>query len=184
MAEVWLAHDLELERPLALKLLGPNADPVRFAREARAVASLAHPNVVQLYDYGESDGRPFMVLEYLPAKTLEDMLAKGEALADEQTAAIAAEIAAGLAHAHERGLVHRDLKPANVLFDDEGRAKISDFGIARLSGAGTLTDAGTLLGTAAYISPEQATGLSATPASDVYSLGVILFRLLAGRLPF
>jgi eukaryotic-like serine/threonine-protein kinase len=184
MAEVWLAHDIELERPLAVKLLGPNADPVRFAREARAVASLAHPNVVQLYDYGESDGRRFMVLEYLPAKTLEDLLTDGESLPDERTAAIAAQIAAGLAHAHARGLVHRDLKPANVLFDDEGRAKISDFGIARMSGVDTITEEGTVLGTGAYLSPEQASGLPASPASDVYAFGVILFRMLTGSLPF
>ena len=184
MSEVWAAEDLELGRTVALKLLGPAADPARFEREARAAAALSHPNVNQLFDYGEWGGRPYMVLELLGGGTLEDRLREGRPLADAETARIAREIAFGLAHAHERGLVHRDLKPANVLFDADGRAKIADFGIARMGGAGTLTEAGTLLGTAAYISPEQAAGEPATAASDVYSFGVILFRMLTGRLPF
>src|SRR3954469_21105322 len=184
MSEVWSADDIDLERRIALKLLAPDADRARFEREARAAAALAHPNLTQLYDYGEADGRPYMVLEYLSGGTLEDQLASGKALDDDETHGIAAGIAAGLAHAHDRGLVHRDLKPANILFDAEGRAKIADFGIARLDGGGTLTEAGTVLGTAAYISPEQAAGEPATPASDVYSFGVILFRMLPGRLPF
>src|SRR5207237_1105181 len=119
-----------------------------------------------------------------PGGTLESRLANGVPLADAEAARIAADLAAGLAYAHAKGLVHRDLKPANVLFDAEGRAKIADFGIARVVGSGTLTEAGTVLGTAAYISPEQAAGESATPASDVYSFGVILYRMLSGRLPF
>ena len=184
MSEVWAATDTELGRRVALKLLGPDADTARFEREARAFAALAHPNVTQLYDYGEDGDRPFMVLEFLPGGTLENRL-KGEPLPDEQTRAISGDIAAGLAHAHARGVVHRDLKPTNVLFDEEGRAKIADFGIARMAaGGGTLTEAGTVLGTAAYISPEQAHGVQATPASDVYSFGVILFRMLTGRPPF
>jgi len=185
MSEVWCATDLELGRRVALKLLAPHEDNARFEREARAVAALAHPNVTQLYDYGEADGRPFMVLEYLPGGSLEDLLRAHGALPDDETHRIASEIAAGLAHAHARGVVHRDLKPSNVLFDDEGRAKLADFGIARMAaGEGTLTEAGTVLGTAAYISPEQAAGLPATAASDVYSFGVLLFRMLTGRLPF
>jgi serine/threonine-protein kinase len=184
MSEVWEAEDLELGRKVALKLLGPTADPARFEREARAAASLAHPNVNQLFDYGEWEGRPYMVLELLPGGTLENRLREGRPLPDADTERLANEIAAGLAHAHARGLVHRDLKPANVLCDADGRAKIADFGIARMGGAGTLTEAGTLLGTAAYISPEQAAGEPATAASDVYSFGVILFRMLTGRLPF
>src|SRR5438552_416353 len=184
MAEVWAARDLELDRPVALKLLGPEADPARFQREAYAAAALSHPNVTQLFDYGAWEGRPYMVLELLPGGTLEDRLRDGRALPDAETERIAREVAAGLAHAHSRGLVHRDLKPANVLFDADGRAKIADFGIARMGGAGTLTEAGTMLGTAAYISPEQAAGEPATAASDVYSFGVILFRMLTGRLPF
>jgi eukaryotic-like serine/threonine-protein kinase len=184
MSEVWAADDIELGRRVALKLLARDADPARFEREAQAVAALAHPNICRLYDFGEADGRPFMVLEYLGGGTLEDRLVPGEPYPREETERIARELAAGLAHAHARGLIHRDLKPANVLFDDEGVAKIADFGIARLVGSGTLTEAGTLLGTAAYISPEQAQGLPATAASDVYSFGVILYRMLAGRLPF
>ena len=184
MSEVWAAEDVELGRRVAVKLLARDADPARFDREARAVAALAHPNICQLYDYGEESGRPYMVLEYLGGGTLEDRLAAGEPLPDDETRRIARDLASGLGHAHERGLVHRDLKPANILFDDEGRPKIADFGIARLGGAMTLTETGTLLGTAAYISPEQAEGQPATPASDVYSFGVILYRMLTGRLPF
>src|SRR5256886_9369764 len=118
-----------------------------------------------------------MVCECLRGERPEDRWAAGEPLPDVETERIARDVAAGLAHAHARGLVHRDLKPANVLFDEEGRAKIADFGIARLGGAGTLTEAGTVLGTASYISPEQASGEKATPASDVYSFGVLLFRM-------
>jgi serine/threonine-protein kinase len=184
MAEVYLATDLELERRVVVKLLGRDAEHARFEREARAAAALASPNVVQLFDYGEVDGRPYMVLEHLPGGTLEERLTKGQPLADAETERIALDIATGLAHAHARGLVHRDLKPANILFDAEGRAKIADLGIARLGDSGTLTEAGTVLGTAAYISPEQAGGEPATPASDVYSFGVMLFRMLTGRLPF
>lgn len=184
MAEVWLATDLELERPVALKLLARDADRARFEREARAAAALNHANVTRIYDYGETGGRPYMALEYLPGGTLEDRLPAGRALDDEEAAAIAVQVAAGLAHAHAQGLVHRDLKPANILFDDADRPKIADFGIARLGSGSTLTEAGTVLGTAAYISPEQAAGEPATPASDVYSFGVILFRMLTGRLPF
>src|SRR5438094_1060977 len=184
MGEVHLATDVELERRVVVKLLGTDADPQRFEREARAAASLAHPNIVQLFEYGDVDGRPYMVFEYLAGGSLEERLGDGEPLPDAATQQIAQDVAAGLAHAHARGLVHRDLKPANILFDEEGRAKIADFGIARLGDAGTLTEAGTVLGTAAYISPEQAEGQPATPASDVYSFGVILYRMLTGRLPF
>jgi eukaryotic-like serine/threonine-protein kinase len=184
MSEVWSATDFDLERRVAVKLLAPSADPARFSREARAIAPLAHPNICTLYAYGDSDGRPYIVLEYLSGGTLEDRLAAGRPLPDDETERIAAGIAAGLAEAHAHGVVHRDLKPANVLFDAEGRAKIADFGIARIGEGGGLTAAGTVLGTAAYISPEQAAGEPATPASDVYAFGVILFRMLTGRLPF
>jgi serine/threonine-protein kinase len=183
MAEVFLAEDTELGRPVVVKLLGLEADKARFEREARAAASLGHENIVTIYAYGEDAGRPYMVFEHLAGGSLEDRLREGP-LPDEETRRVARDIAAGLAHAHARGLVHRDLKPANILFDEEGRAKIADFGIARLGGAGTLTEAGTVLGTAAYISPEQAAGEPATPASDVYSFGVLLFRMLTGALPF
>jgi serine/threonine-protein kinase len=183
MSSVWLAQDEELQRRVAVKMLAPNADRARFEREARAAAALSHPNICSLYDFGEAGGLPYMVLEYLPNGSLEERLKSGP-LPDAEALRLATEIAAGLAHAHERGLVHRDLKPANVLFDVEDRAKIADFGIARMGGSGTLTEAGTVLGTASYISPEQASGHAAGPESDVYSFGVILFRMLTGRLPF
>jgi len=186
MSVVWLAEDAELGRRVAVKILGLDAARDRFEREARAAASLSHPHICRLYDYGTERGRPYMVLEYLDGGSLEDRLRAQELdpLPDGETLRVAGEVAAGLAHAHERGLVHRDLKPANVLFDAEGRAKIADFGIARVGGGGTLTEAGTVLGTASYISPEQAAGRPASPASDVYSFGVVLFRMLTGQLPF
>src|SRR5438067_5170784 len=184
MSEVWRAHDSTLDRTVALKILSPTANLDRFRREAQAVAGLAHEHVMRLYDYGEDEAGPFMALEWLPGGTLEDRLTRRR-LPPDETQRVAVGIAAGLAHLHARGLVHRDLKPANVLFDEEGRPKLGDFGLARsTAGAGTLTDAGTVLGTAAYISPEQAAGEPAGPASDVYSLGVILFRMLTGALPF
>jgi serine/threonine-protein kinase len=184
MSEVWLAEDRSLGRLVALKLLAGDADPGRLVREARAIAALSHPNIAGVYDVGEAEGRPYLVLEYLPGGTLEERLPEGRPLPDHETARVAAEIAAGLAHAHAAGIVHRDLKPSNVLFDSEGRAKLADFGIARAAGQATLTEAGTIMGTAAYFSPEQAEGAPAGPPSDVYSFGVILFRLLTGRLPF
>jgi serine/threonine-protein kinase len=184
MSEVWRAHDRTLDRTVAVKMLSPTADLERFRREAQAVAALSHENVMRVFDYGEDETGPFMALEWLPNGTLEERLTRG-ALPPEETRRVAEGIAAGLAHLHSRGLVHRDLKPANVLFDEEERPKLGDFGLARRAvGAGTLTDAGTVLGTAAYISPEQAGGEPAGPASDVYSFGVILFRMLTGALPF
>src|SRR5919204_1316407 len=184
MADVWLAHDGVLEREVVVKLLAADADRPRFEREARAAAGLAHPNIVQVFDYGEDEGRPYMVLEHLPGGTLAERLPEGVALSDEETRRVATDIAAGLAHAHENGVVHRDLKPGNVLFDAEGRAKVADFGIAHVLGSDSLTDEGTVMGTAAYISPEQVAGGPATPATDVYAFGVLLYRLLSGRFPF
>jgi eukaryotic-like serine/threonine-protein kinase len=184
MSEVWRAHDSTLDRTVALKMLSPTADLDRFRREAQAVAALAHENVMRVYDYGEDEAGPFMALEWLPGGTLEDRLQAGPMPAAE-THRVAQGIAAGLAHLHGRALVHRDLKPANVLFDEEGRPKLADFGLVRhTAGSGTLTEAGTVLGTAAYISPEQAGGEPAGAPSDVYSFGVILFRMLTGALPF
>jgi eukaryotic-like serine/threonine-protein kinase len=184
MSEVWRAHDDSLDRTVALKMLSPSADLDRFRREAQAVASLGHENVMRVYDYGEDAAGPFMALECLSGGTLEDRLTDGP-LSPEEAGRIAIGMAAGLAHLHARGLVHRDLKPANVLFDEEDRPKLADFGLARhAAGPGTLTEAGTVLGTAAYISPEQAAGEPAGPASDVYSFAVILFRMLTGALPF
>lgn len=184
MSEVWRAHDDTLDRTVALKILSPTADFERFRREAQSLATLAHENVMRVFDYGEDAAGPYMALEWLHGGTLEERLAHG-ALPDADTSRIATGIAAGLAHLHDRGLVHRDLKPANILFDEEGRPKLGDFGLARrAAGAGTLTEAGTVLGTAAYLSPEQAAAEPVGPASDVYSFGVILFRMLTGALPF
>jgi eukaryotic-like serine/threonine-protein kinase len=184
LSEVWRAHDSTLDRTVALKLLSPTANLDRFRREAKAAATLAHENVMRVYDYGEDSAGPFIALEWLPGGTLEDRL-RGEPLPFEETRRVAQGVASGLAHLHARGLVHRDLKPANVLFDEEDRPKLADFGLARgAAGSGTLTEAGTVLGTASYISPEQAAGEPAGPASDVYSFGVVLFRMLTGALPF
>jgi len=184
MSEVWRAHDSTLDRTVALKILSPTADLGRFRREAKALAALAHENVMRVFDYGEAEAGPFMALEWLHGGTLEERLAEGP-LPPAETSRIATGIAAGLAQLHDRGLVHRDLKPANVLFDEEGRPKLGDFGLARrVAGAGTLTEAGTVLGTAAYLSPEQAAAEPVGPSSDVYSFGVILFRMLTGALPF
>jgi serine/threonine-protein kinase len=182
-AEVWAATDLELDRKVAVKLLARGADPRRFRREARAVAALAHPNVATLYDYGETGERPFMAFEYLSGGSLEERLAGGP-LGDNEVERVARDLAAGLAYAHAHGILHRDLKPANVLFDASGNAKLADFGIAQVADEAGLTSAGTVLGTASYLAPERAAGEAATPASDVYAFGVVLFRMLTGRLPF
>jgi serine/threonine protein kinase len=184
LSSVWLADDEELGRRVAVKTLAPAADPARFEREARAIAMLSHPNICALHDFGKDGPRSFMVLEHLSGGSLEERLAPGRPLDDGEAQRIGSGIASGLAHAHERRLVHRDLKPANVLFGNDGRAKIADFGIARIVDTHGPTEVGTVLGTASYISPEQAAGTPAGPASDVYSFGVILFRMLTGRLPF
>jgi serine/threonine-protein kinase len=184
MADVWLANDNVLEREVVVKLLAADADRPRFEREARAAAALAHPNIVEVFDYGEDEGRPYMVLEYLPGGTLAERLPEGKALNDDETRRVANDVAAGLAHAHENCVVHRDLKPGNVLFDSEARAKVADFSIARVVGTDSLTDEGTVMGTAASISPEQVAGGEPTPATDVYAFGVLLYRLLSGRFPF
>jgi eukaryotic-like serine/threonine-protein kinase len=186
MSEVWLARDLELDRPVAVKILSGSAASLRFDREAKSGAALSHPNVVGVFDYGEVEGRSFLVLEYLPGGTLQDVLAAagGAPLDDDETRRIASDVAAGLAHPHDHGIVHRDLKPSNILFDDEGTAKIADFGIARGESDTTLTPTGALAGTVQYMAPEQAAGEGAGPESDVYAFGVILFELLTGRPAF
>jgi serine/threonine-protein kinase len=186
MSEVWLARDHELERAVAVKLLLGAGTVPRFEREARSAASLSHPNIVAVFDYGDFEGRRYLVLEHVPGGTLDERLSAAAPgpLTDEQASAIARDIAAGLAHAHEHGIVHRDLKPSNILFDAEGRAKIADFGVARALSDATLTTTGAIVGTAQYMAPEQASGGEVGPESDVYAFGVILFQMLTGRPPF
>jgi len=185
MATVHVAHDEELGRPVALKLLpehlaGDDAFRARFLREARLAGRLSHPNVVRVYDAGEADGRPFIVMEYVPGTSL----AQAGRLAPGRVVELGVQACAGLQHAHDAGLVHRDVKPANLLVREDAVLKVADFGIARAAESTRHTQAGTLLGTAAYLAPEQIAGADATPASDVYSLGAVLYELLTGRPPY
>ncbi|MGH3023203.1 MAG: protein kinase domain-containing protein [Gaiellaceae bacterium] len=189
MAAVHLASDTELGRQVAVKVLashlaGDEAFRQRFVREARMAARLAHPNVVRVFDAGEEDGRPFIVMEYVPGVTLAEELERVERLAPARTVDLALQICGGLDDAHRAGLVHRDVKPGNLLLRDDGVLKIADFGIARAAEATQLTQVGSVLGTAAYLAPEQAAGEQVTAAADIYALGVVLYELLTGRTPF
>jgi serine/threonine protein kinase len=189
MATVHLARDSELDRPVAVKVLaghlsGDEGFRERFVREARMAAGLSHPNVVQVFDAGEDDGRLFIVMEYVPGVTLADELRRAGKLAPAAAVDLALQTCAGLEHAHDAGLVHRDVKPGNLLLREDGALKITDFGIARAVEATQLTQVGSVLGTAAYLSPEQAAGEPVTAAADIYGLGVVLYELLTGRTPF
>jgi eukaryotic-like serine/threonine-protein kinase len=190
MAGVWEATDELLGRSVAVKVLASHLSEddrarLRFEREARAAAGLSsHPNVVTIYDVGEHDGRAFMVMELMPGGTVSDRLKAGRTIADETALRWLREAAAALDAAHEQGVVHRDIKPGNLLLDDHDRLAIADFGIARLALEDQLTATGQVLGTASYISPEQAVGESATAASDRYALAVVAFELLTGSRPF
>jgi eukaryotic-like serine/threonine-protein kinase len=188
MASVVLAHDEELDRLVAVKLLDERlaADEsfrARFAREARVAAALSHPNVVTVFDVGEHDGRPFIVMEHVEGRTLEERLRREGPLPADEVRRIARQVCSGLEHAHAQGLIHRDLKPANLIERDDGTIKIADFGIARAAET-TLTETGTILGTAAYLAPEQAEGREVTQATDLYGLGVVLYELLTGERPW
>jgi serine/threonine protein kinase len=186
MAVVDLARDLELGRPVALKRLAENLARdaeirPRFLREARLAARLSHPNVVRVYDVGEWDGRPFIAMEHVDGESLAELLARRGRVPADEAAALGAQAARALAAAHDAGLVHRDVKPHNLLLDRDGTLKLGDFGIAFGLEGTKLTVAGTVLGTAAYLAPEQARGERVTAAADVYALGVVLVELLTGR---
>ena len=194
MARVFLGRDSVLDRPVAIKVLNPGHDETdigsRFRREGRTAARLSHPNIVQVFDAGEGelDGKKvsYIVMEYVSGGDLKDLIDKQGSLQDEDLARLGAGAAAGLAHAHERGVIHRDVKPHNVLIDAYGEPKLTDFGIARALDATTsqATKTGSYLGTALYSAPEQLQGQKVTPKSDVYSLGVTLYQAAAGNVPF
>jgi eukaryotic-like serine/threonine-protein kinase len=184
MAVVYLAQDEELGRPVAVKVLAQNVSDDenvrrRFLREARLAGRLAHPNVVRVYDAGQTDSQPYIVMEYVPGQTL----AESRKLPAADAVRLALQACAGLQHAHDAGLVHRDVKPGNLLLRDDGVLKVADFGIARAAEATRLTQHGTILGTAAYLAPEQAAGEEVTSAADIFSLGAVLYELLTGRTP-
>jgi serine/threonine protein kinase len=189
MSTVYLALDEVLDRPVAVKLLhreiSDEADQLeRFRREARAAARLSHPNLVGVIDAGEDDGRPYIVFEYIEGRTLKRRLQEEGQLPVDEAVAYAIEIGRGLTAAHARKLVHRDVKPQNVLIDPDGRAKVTDFGIARSLEQKGMTATGRVLGTTDYVAPEQAMGEDVDERSDVYSLGVVLYEMLTGDVPF
>ncbi|MEJ7813909.1 MAG: serine/threonine-protein kinase [Rubrobacter sp.] len=192
MARVFLGRDEILDRPVAVKLLDPIHGGTdigdRFEREGRTAARLAHPNIVQVYDAGESefDGKEtsYIVMEYIPGGDLKGLIDERGKLPGAELARLGDEICAGLAHAHERGVIHRDIKPHNILLDENGHAKVTDFGIARALDATQATRTGAYLGTALYSSPEQLQGQKVTPKSDVYSLGATLYQAAVGEPPF
>jgi len=188
MGAVWAAEDVVLGRPVAVKLLGEwlAGDPVaaeRLRREARAAARLVHPNVARVLDLGEQDGRPYLVMELLEGESLAAVIRRSGPLAPAEAAQIAGAVADALHAAHQAGVVHRDVKPGNLFLTAGGDVKVLDFGIAAAAWEASLTG-GELIGTAAYLAPERALGREATPAADVYALGVVLYEMLSGRPPF
>ena len=190
MSSVYRAHDRLLDRKVALKVLhqhySADAEYVeRFRREARAVAALSHPNIVTVIDRGEHGGRQFIVFEYVDGENLKHLIQRGDPVPVATALELGIQVAKGLSFAHQQGLVHRDVKPQNVLLNGDGRAKVTDFGIARsLDVQHGMTQTGTVLGTSDYIAPEQAQGKRVDECSDVYSLGIVLYELLTGEVPF
>jgi eukaryotic-like serine/threonine-protein kinase len=189
MSTVYLSRDETLDRPVAVKVMhremSEQEDQLqRFRQEARAVAKLSHPNVVSVIDAGEDGGHPYIVFEYVKGETLKQRIGRVGALDTQEAIAYAIEVARGLGVAHGRNMVHRDIKPQNVLIDEEGRAKLTDFGISRQLEQAGVTATGRVLGTTDYVAPEQAMGHGVDPRSDVYSLGVVLYEMLVGQVPF
>ena len=189
MGSVYLATDERLDRQVALKVLKEElADDERFVerfrREARAAGALSHPNIAGVFDFGQHEARYYMVMELAEGRDLARLLREEGPLSPERSVRVASQIAQALAHAHAAGVVHRDIKPPNVIIGEADRVKVTDFGIARAVGESTLTATGSVLGTAHYISPEQAGGAEVGPAADIYSLGIVLYEMLTGSLPF
>jgi serine/threonine-protein kinase len=191
MSTVQLAFDRRLERDVAVKLLAEHLadDPQfvsRFRREALAAARLVHPNIVQVFDFGFDDasGRHFIVMEYVKGRSCAELLRDEGRLSLDEVLHLADGACRALHYAHRNGVVHRDVKPGNILRADEGTVKLADFGIAKAMGSSSITQVGSVLGTAAYLAPEQAHGEPATPRSDIYGLGVVAYQLIAGRLPY
>jgi beta-lactam-binding protein with PASTA domain/predicted Ser/Thr protein kinase len=188
MANVYLAEDQELGRRVAIKILNErhaNDEQFveRFRREAKNAAGLSHPNIVSIFDRGEAEGTYYIAMEYLDGRSLKELITKRGPAPINVAVDYARQILAALRVAHRQGLVHRDIKPHNVLVDGEGRIKVTDFGIAR-AGPSQMTEEGSIIGTAQYLSPEQAQGAPVTPASDLYSVGIVLYELLTGQVPF
>jgi len=189
MGEVWAAVDTVLGRAVAVKLLHPALSQEasfaeRFRAEARHTASLHHPNIATVFDYGEDDGTAYLVMELVVGQPLSQIIADRAPLSAQETASILVQAATALEAAHQGGVIHRDIKPANILITPDGTAMLTDFGIARAIDAAPLTQTGQVLGTAQYLSPEQALGRSATASSDIYSLGVVGYEMLTGERPF
>ena len=189
MANVYLAHDLILDRDVAVKILrGDLADDEkfvrRFQREAIAASSLSHPNIVEMYDVGEDDGKYYIVMEYVDGKTLKNLIKKRGALTLPEVIDIMLQLTSAIACAHDSNIIHRDIKPQNVLIKEDGIVKITDFGIAMALNSNELTQTNSVMGSVHYLPPEQANGRGATVKSDIYSLGIVMFELLTGQLPF